>query len=136
MDHMATFDVASLPQSVDGVGSFRYTTKLSEYLAAGLPVVTGRIPMAYDLDDGWLWRLAGRTPWDDEYIEQLAKLMARADHDEIAAKRQSIPAHLPEFDRDRQIQRVTDFIRETFGVAEVAPAMEETPTLDPEPVSA
>src|SRR5262249_44317537 len=29
---MAAMDVASLPQSVDGVGSFRYTTKVSEYV--------------------------------------------------------------------------------------------------------
>jgi glycosyltransferase involved in cell wall biosynthesis len=136
MDHMAAFDVASLPQSVDGVGSFRYTTKLSEYLAAGLPIVTGRIPMAYDLDDGWLWRLAGCTPWDDEYIQQLSNLMARADHDEIARKRRAIPSHLPEFDRDRQIDRVTDFIRDTFGVAALTPEPQETPALDPAPLSA
>ena len=55
-------DVASLPQSVDRVGSFRYTTKLSEYLAHGLPVVMGTIPLAYDLDGGWLWRLPGAAP--------------------------------------------------------------------------
>ena len=64
--YLAAMDVASLPQSIDRVGSFRYTTKLSEYLAAGLPVITGRLPLAYDLDDGWLWRLAGRAPWDDD----------------------------------------------------------------------
>src|SRR5262249_31540693 len=67
-DYLAAMDVASLPQSVDGVGSFRYTTKLSEYLAAGLPVVTGQIPLAYDLDGNWLWRLPGKAPWDDHYI--------------------------------------------------------------------
>jgi hypothetical protein len=136
MDYMAAFDVASLPQSADGVGNFRYTTKLSEYLAADLPVVTGRIPMAYDLDDGWLWRLAGRTPWDEKYIEQLSNLMARASHDEVARKRRAIPKYLPEFDRDRQIQRVTDFIRDTFGVAALAPEPRETPELEPAPASA
>ncbi|HUH81309.1 MAG TPA: glycosyltransferase, partial [Solirubrobacteraceae bacterium] len=36
-EYLAAFDLASLPQSVDRVGSFRYSTKLSEYLAAGLP---------------------------------------------------------------------------------------------------
>ena len=34
-DHLQAMDLASLPQSLDQVGSFRYTTKLSEYLAAG-----------------------------------------------------------------------------------------------------
>ena len=43
-EFLAAFDLASLPQSVDRVGSFRYSTKLSEYLAAGLPIVTSQIP--------------------------------------------------------------------------------------------
>src|SRR4051794_7495315 len=47
-DYLQVFDVASLPQSVDGVGAFRYTTKISEYAEAGLPIVTGQIPLAYD----------------------------------------------------------------------------------------
>ena len=76
-EHLAAMDVASLPQSVDGVGSFRYTTKISEYRAAGLPVVTGQIPLGYDLDDGGLWRLPGDAPWDDVYVAALADLMAQ-----------------------------------------------------------
>jgi glycosyltransferase involved in cell wall biosynthesis len=131
MDHMAAFDVASLPQSVDGVGSFRYTTKVSEYLAAGLPVVTGRIPMAYDLDEGWLWRLAGPTPWHLEYIQQLSRLMARANRDEIAQKQHAIPRYLPEFDRERQISRVTEFIGDIVGISADAAQEEDAPALDP-----
>lgn len=134
-DHLAAFDVASLPQSVDGVGNFRYTTKVSEYLAAGLAVVTGRIPMAYDLDEGWLWRLAGRTPWCEEYIEQLSRLMARANRDQIAQKQQAIPADIPEFDRDRQVRRVTEFIGDILGVADVAPRREDEPALESMPAS-
>ncbi len=121
-DHLAAFDVASLPQSVDGVGSFRYTTKLSEYLAAGLPVITGRIPMAYDLDDGWLWRLAGRTPWEEQFIQQLSRLMARMDRTQIAEKQRAIPTAMQEFDRDRQVRRVTEFIRDILGLADEIPA--------------
>ena len=34
---MCAFDVASLPQSMDGVGMFRYTTKIAEELALRLP---------------------------------------------------------------------------------------------------
>jgi Glycosyl transferases group 1 len=136
-DHLAAFDVASLPQSVDGVGSFRYTTKLSEYLAAGLPVITGRIPMAYDLNDGWLWRLAGRTPWEEQFIQQLSRLMARMDRTQIAEKQRAIPAAMQEFDRDRQVRRVTEFIRDILGIADEVPARagaaepNETPALEP-----
>jgi hypothetical protein len=45
-DYLAAFDVASLPQSCDQIGAFRYTTKLPEYLAAKLPIVTGELPVA------------------------------------------------------------------------------------------
>ncbi len=108
--YLAAMDIASLPQSVDGVGSVRYTTKLSEYLAAGLPVVTGRIPLAYDLDDGWLWRLPGKAPWDDRYIDALAGLINRLDARELSSKRSAALSKMREFDRDRQVARATDFI--------------------------
>ena len=75
LDYMAAMDVANLPQSVDGVGSFRYTTKISEYLAAQLPVVTSQIPMAYDICESWVWKLSGKKPWEDDYINYLAHLM-------------------------------------------------------------
>jgi hypothetical protein len=120
-DHLAAFDIASLPQSVDGVGSFRYTTKLSEYLSAQLPVVTGTVPMAYDLDGGWLWRLAGPTPWSEQYVGRLSELMKSVAPQEISEKRTMIPAQATEFDRDRQIRRVTDFIRDILGIAEEIP---------------
>jgi Glycosyl transferases group 1 len=110
--YLAALDVASLPQSLDGVGLFRYTTKLAEYLAAGLPVVTGRLPFAYDLDGGWLWRLPGKAPWDDRYVQALADLINSLGPEELAARREAVPANPPEFDRERQIARISTFIRE------------------------
>lgn len=108
--YLAAFDLASLPQSVDRVGGFRYTTKLSEYLEAGVPVVTGQIPMAYDLDDGWLWRLPGQAPWDPQYVDALADLLTSLTGDELAAKRAAVPRAFREFDRVRQVARVTAFL--------------------------
>ena len=114
-DYLAAMDLASLPQSVDGVGSFRYTTKLSEYLACGLPVVTGQIPLAYDLDGNWLRRLPGGSPWDERYITALAGLLARLTPTELAAMRSAVPRELPEFDRARQVIRVTAFLTEVLA---------------------
>jgi glycosyltransferase involved in cell wall biosynthesis len=108
--YLAAFDVASLPQSLDAVGMFRYTTKISEYLAAGLPVATGRLPFAYDLDGGWLWRLEGVAPWSVPYHESLARLMDGLTPGELAQKRAAVPRELPEFDRDRQVARTTAFL--------------------------
>jgi glycosyltransferase involved in cell wall biosynthesis len=114
-DYLAAMDVASLPQSVDRVGSFRYTTKLSEYLAAGLPVVTGQIPLAYDLDGGWLWRLPGHAPWDARYIQALANLMDGLTSAELNVKQLAVPRSLPEFDRESQVRRVTAWINELLN---------------------
>ena len=113
-DYLAAMDVASLPQSCDGVGSFRYTTKLSEYLAAGLPVVTGQIPAAYDLDTGWAWRLAGDAPWDERYIRELVRLLESLTPEAIRARRDLVPAKPPEFDREAQVKRVTAFLNDIF----------------------
>jgi glycosyltransferase involved in cell wall biosynthesis len=119
-DMLAAFDVASLPQSTDAVGSFRYTTKLPEYLAAGLPVVTGQIPAAYDLDDGWLWRLPGEAPWDDAYLDALAVLMRDLRPPELAERTAAARERAPFFGREAQQARVAAFIadviaRETSG---------------------
>jgi glycosyltransferase involved in cell wall biosynthesis len=111
-DYLAAIDVASLPQSRDRVGSFRYTTKLSEYLAAGLPIVTAEIPLAYDLDDGWIWRLPGSAPWDRDYVDTLASLMASISPDEVQQRRRLVPRESPLFSKERQQRQVASFVRD------------------------
>ena len=110
--YLAAMDVASLPQSVDQVGSFRYTTKLSEYLAAGLPIVTGQIPLAYDWPNDWLWRLPGLSPWDKIYTKALSTLMETISWESLERKRQAVPTQLREFDKHDQVCRVTEFLHD------------------------
>lgn len=117
-DHLAAFDLASLPQSVDGVGSFRYSTKFSEYLAAGLPIVTSMIPAAYDLDEGFLWRLPGRGPWSEQYVEALAALLDSLQPAELAARRAaacSAPGTHATFELAAQQRRTAAFLAELSG---------------------
>lgn len=118
LDYLAVLDVASLPQSVDGVGSFRYTTKISEYVSARLPVVTSHIPMAYDIGDDWVWKLPGDKPWEENYINALATLMQNVTEEEIVLKKNALPSQLKDFDSTRQIIRVTDFIRDILSSSE------------------
>ena len=115
--HLAAFDVAALPQSVDGVGSFRYATKTAEYLGAGLPIVTSQIPMAYDLDQGWLWRLPGAAPWDDRQVEALARLMEGIDREQIAARAAAVPGDRADFDLEAQRRRVEAFLADLLASA-------------------
>jgi glycosyltransferase involved in cell wall biosynthesis len=111
-DYLAAIDVGSLPQSVDQVGSFRYTTKIAEYVAAGMPIIVNQIPLAYDLDTGWMWRMPGESPWDERFLAALAEFLRKLTRDEIDRRRALVPADLPEFDAERQIERVTAFIQD------------------------
>lgn len=115
---LSAFDVASLPQSTDAVGAFRYTTKLSEYASARLPVVTSQIPVAYDLGADWMWRLPGAGPWDEVYLGALATLLDGMDPAALQEKRHAIPDTSNTFDQASQVTRVTAFIgdiRDTFA---------------------
>jgi glycosyltransferase involved in cell wall biosynthesis len=116
-DYLAAMDIGALSQSTDLVGALRYTTKLPEYLAAGLPVVAGEIPAAYDLDTGWLWRLPGDAPWVEEHIAALAQLMESVSLKAIATKKAQVPRELELFNSELQQQRVCAFVRETVARA-------------------
>ncbi len=109
---LAAMDVGSLPQSVDRVGSFRYTTKISEYLAARLPVLTTQIPCAYDLDDGWVWRIQGTEPWSEPYLTSLTRFVEGITKEDVIMHKEAIPEYQVEFDRERQVRRVTAFIND------------------------
>lgn len=113
--HLAALDVASLPQSTDAVGAFRYTTKLSEYLSAGLPVVTGHLPFAYDLDEGWLWRLPGVAPWDVAYHRALGALMQEHSTEDIAAHAACAAAGAKHFDGAAQQRRISAFVADILA---------------------
>jgi glycosyltransferase involved in cell wall biosynthesis len=112
LDYMAVMDVASLPQSVDGVGSFRYTTKICEYIAAKLPTMISQVPVGYDICEDWVWRLPGNKPWDCTYINAIAKLMESINQSDVIAKKQTIPTNIPDFDMHTQVARVTKFIQD------------------------
>jgi glycosyltransferase involved in cell wall biosynthesis len=110
-DYLAAMDIGSLPQSVDRVGVFRYTTKVSEYMAEDLPFVTTQIPLAYDLDRDNLWRLPGSSPWDPKFVDALTNLMNTVDQADIANRKHPHSGGL-EFDREQQIRRVSAFLHE------------------------
>lgn len=111
---LAAMDLASLPQSLDRVGMFRYSTKLPEYLSAGLPVITGQLPLAYDLDGGWLVRLPGDAPWDEQYISALREVMQAITWDDIGRLRECVPRAHPVFEIGSQQRRVRDFLADVL----------------------
>jgi len=115
-DHLAALDVGSLSQSVDQVGAFRYTTKLAEYFAASLPVVSGEVPLAYDLDEGGMWVLPGSAPWSPTYVAALARLLERVTREEVEAKREAVRARTSEpFDLGEQQRRIAAFLQSVLA---------------------
>ncbi|HEV7584951.1 MAG TPA: glycosyltransferase [Solirubrobacteraceae bacterium] len=115
-DYLSCFDMASLSQSTDRVGSFRYTTKLSEYLDAGLPVISGQNPVAYDLDEGCFWRVPGDAPWSPVYIDALQALLEALTATELSQRRQAVRERATDaFDLEAQQRRVADFIRDLMA---------------------
>jgi hypothetical protein len=115
-NYLAAMDIGSLPQTVDGVGSFRYTTKLPEYRKAGLCLVTTEIPMSYDLDRGDIWRLPGPTPWSEQFLNALAIFMDEVTPEQIG-RRSNLAVADDEFDKTAQIRRVTLFIDDVMRTA-------------------
>ncbi|TML00116.1 MAG: glycosyltransferase family 4 protein [Actinobacteria bacterium] len=116
-DYLRAFDVASLSQSVDGVGAFRYTTKLSEYLAAELPIITSQVPLAYDLDEGYFWRLPGDAPWSPTYVDALVELLETISRAEVEEHRSAIQrAPMGSFDGPAQQRRVGEFIADILMI--------------------
>jgi glycosyltransferase involved in cell wall biosynthesis len=115
-EYLASFDVASLSQSVDRVGSFRYSTKLSEYLAAALPIITTQIPAAYDLDEGYFWRLPGSAPWSATYEDALVALLEGLTPEQIEQRREALrQRRCDPFDRTAQQRRTCEFIAEILA---------------------
>jgi glycosyltransferase involved in cell wall biosynthesis len=114
-EYLAAMDAVTLPQSVDNVGSFRYTTKLSEYLSVRVPLITNQIPASYDLDYGGVWQLPGTSPWDPCFVQALTNLMDRVSPEAIEKKHAAIPSGLAVFDRLRQIRTTGDFINEILA---------------------
>jgi glycosyltransferase involved in cell wall biosynthesis len=115
-DYLDALDAGSLSQSVDRVGAFRYTTKLSEYFAARLPVITGEIPAAYDLDEGCMWRLPGDAPWSAAYVHALAELLEGLSAAEVAQRREAIGRRGSEpFDKAAQQRRMSVFVEDLLA---------------------
>jgi len=113
MPALRAMDAGSLPQSVDGVGSFRYTTKLPEYFAARLPVITHQIPAAYDLGCGGIWRLPGRVPWGEVSHCALVDLLREMDRTMIAEKAAQLPTEgTIGFSLPQQSRRVAAFLED------------------------
>ena len=105
---LQSLDVALLPQSTDRVGSYRFTTKISEYLAAGLPIVVNQIPLAYDFMCDGIHRLPGDNPWDPRFWDSLSLYLTKFKPAQTPCENKKMLETL--FSAPRQRQSVAAFL--------------------------
>ena len=82
-------DIGFITQTLDGLGNFRLTTKLPEYLACGVPVAMSPVPGFYDYASLAGWPLPPFHPAAREFHERCAAWLERLGPKEIAEKASS-----------------------------------------------
>jgi glycosyltransferase involved in cell wall biosynthesis len=105
------FDVGFITQTLDGLGSYRLTTKLPEYLASEVPVAMSPVPGYFDYVDAAGWPLPGGHPADPAYHAALAVWLDGLGHDDVE-RRRPLARRVAEarFDYDALGRRFASFI--------------------------
>lgn len=79
--HLRAFDASVISQTHDLVGGLRWTTKLPELLACGVPTVVSGTPALLDLvtgaDDGLVHVVAEATPGGSDHLRGIADELER-----------------------------------------------------------
>ena len=81
-------DIGFVTQTLDGLGNYRLTTKLPEYLACGTPVAMSTVPGFYDYVSSAGWALPPFHPNSSEFHRRCARWLDRLSAAEITAKAQ------------------------------------------------
>jgi len=129
-------DIGFITQTLDDLGNFRLTTKLPEYLAAGLPVAMSPVPGFYDYAQSAGWALPAAHPASDAFHRSCASWIDSVTHESIDARRQ----HAPElarrfFSYDVVRPRFTAFINDLLHMernrAQLVTTSSMSPTQEP-----
>ena len=92
VDTLNAMDVGFIAQTIDQLGRYRLTTKLPEYLAAGLPVAMSPIPGFYDYVLGAGWSLPACHPASSTFHRNCAEWLETLSWDEIHERRDRAPS--------------------------------------------
>ncbi len=96
-DALNAMDVGFVAQTLDGLGSYRLTTKLPEYLAAGLPVAMSQVPGFFDYARPAGWPLPAHHPASDPFHRGCADWLDELTWAEIADRRRRAPKRARRF---------------------------------------
>lgn len=105
------FDVGFVTQTLDGLGSYRLTTKLPEYMAAGVPVAMSPVPGYFDYVGDAGWALPEGHPASSRYHDRLAEWIDGLTRPEVEERRTPARRAAEErFDYERLSRRFAAFV--------------------------
>lgn len=108
-------DIGFVTQTLDGLGSFRLTTKLPEYLAAGLAVAMSPIPGFYDYVWPAGWALPAAHPASAEFATACAAWLDGLSPAQVQEKAALAPAIARQrFDYEVLADRFSQFLRDAL----------------------
>jgi glycosyltransferase involved in cell wall biosynthesis len=121
VDTLNAMDIGFITQTMDELGSFRLTTKLPEYLAAGLPVAMSPIPGYFDFARNAGWPLPAKHPSGDDFHRACALWIDTVTRHEVVNRRAIAPEIARRiFDYDVLGQRFNAFIDSIMNQNQVA----------------
>jgi hypothetical protein len=119
VDLLNVMDVGLITQTLDGLGSYRLTTKLPEYLATGLPVAMSPIPGYYDYLEDAGWALPAYHPSDDRFHRAFAQWVDALDPSVIADRAGNArPIAEARFAYPKITRRFVRFINDVLAIDE------------------
>ncbi len=113
---LRAFDIGFVTQTLDGLGSYRLTTKLPEYMASGVPVAMSPVPGYFDYVENAGWALPEGHPASPAFHQLLAIWIDGLTRDEVDQRR--APArHAAElrFDYARLSRRFAAFVEHVLA---------------------
>ena len=86
-DVLKAMDVGFITQTLDGLGTYRLTTKMPEYLSAGVPIAMSPTPGFFDYVGEAGWPLPPFHPASDAFHKGLARWLDSLTTDDIQQRR-------------------------------------------------
>jgi glycosyltransferase involved in cell wall biosynthesis len=114
---LSAFDVGFVTQTIDGLGSYRLTTKLPEYLASGVPVAMSPIPGYFDYVGDAGWALPAGHPAASSYHGELAHWIEGLEKRDVERRR--LPARAiaeARFDYGQLSRRFAMFVEHVLAL--------------------
>ncbi len=109
-------NIGFITQTLDGLGNFRLTTKLPEYLACGVPVAMSPIPGFYDYVYPPGWALPAMHPAHPDFHAACANWLDGLSHDEITFRASlARPRAEERFDYEHLSQKFALFVADLLG---------------------